>query len=393
MLHVLFVLSAPVYAVLSLLLVLSGIPMLKNRLQELPDSDNISIDFPDDGAWKLFHKQLQHFPMQEVEEAEDKETLVDTQQETEPKEEEVPLLISTDQTEDLMGLNEINPKAVEVKESNALALAIVPPDEGCKRKDDVDSVAKQYDLSAVALPSSIKVAQRKELSQCNSREVVDTAVEEIRCDVEVSRPTAIGGKETMMEERAPCTKNNDHSQRCVVHASAPGLFKNISGSIDGFWPSINLEIALGHPNNEQIVQGPILMPFEQQGISKYSSKFVIFRPAAVARAHSKLSEGEFEGESSSHSYLLKEAQATVKLRKDLGINFCGQEDGVVDKILELALKDKERLGLGCQHWSFCSGCVRSLDRKKGASKTVEMAVGFVGSGDVGCNGCLELVLG
>ncbi|KAI5679242.1 hypothetical protein M9H77_10192 [Catharanthus roseus] len=40
----------------------SGIPMLLNRLQRLPDSDNISIAFPDDGAWKRFHKQLQHFP-------------------------------------------------------------------------------------------------------------------------------------------------------------------------------------------------------------------------------------------------------------------------------------------------------------------------------------------
>ncbi|KAI4328183.1 hypothetical protein L6164_020561 [Bauhinia variegata] len=40
----------------------SGIPLLKRRLQELPDSHNISIAFPDDGAWKRFHKQLQHFP-------------------------------------------------------------------------------------------------------------------------------------------------------------------------------------------------------------------------------------------------------------------------------------------------------------------------------------------
>ncbi|XP_022776145.1 ribose-phosphate pyrophosphokinase 4-like isoform X2 [Durio zibethinus] len=40
----------------------SGIPLLKSRLQQLPDSDNISIAFPDDGAWKRFHKQLQHFP-------------------------------------------------------------------------------------------------------------------------------------------------------------------------------------------------------------------------------------------------------------------------------------------------------------------------------------------
>lgn len=41
----------------------SGVPLLMNRLQQLPDSDNISIAFPDDGSWKRFHKQLQHFPM------------------------------------------------------------------------------------------------------------------------------------------------------------------------------------------------------------------------------------------------------------------------------------------------------------------------------------------
>uniref|UniRef100_A0A2P2INY2 ribose-phosphate diphosphokinase n=1 Tax=Rhizophora mucronata TaxID=61149 RepID=A0A2P2INY2_RHIMU len=40
----------------------SGIPLLKNRLQQLPDSDKVAIAFPDDGAWKRFHKQLHHFP-------------------------------------------------------------------------------------------------------------------------------------------------------------------------------------------------------------------------------------------------------------------------------------------------------------------------------------------
>lgn len=40
----------------------SGVPLLKHRLHQLPDSDNITIAFPDDGAWKRFHKQLQHFP-------------------------------------------------------------------------------------------------------------------------------------------------------------------------------------------------------------------------------------------------------------------------------------------------------------------------------------------
>lgn len=40
----------------------SGIPLLKHRLHQLPDSGNISIAFPDEGAWKRFHMQLQHFP-------------------------------------------------------------------------------------------------------------------------------------------------------------------------------------------------------------------------------------------------------------------------------------------------------------------------------------------
>ncbi|KAL6140447.1 hypothetical protein ACLB2K_058746 [Fragaria x ananassa] len=41
----------------------TGIPMLKERLHQLPDSDKIVVAFPDDGAWKRFHKQLDHFPM------------------------------------------------------------------------------------------------------------------------------------------------------------------------------------------------------------------------------------------------------------------------------------------------------------------------------------------
>ncbi|KAL3638300.1 ribose phosphate diphosphokinase subunit prs4 [Castilleja foliolosa] len=41
----------------------SGIPLLKQRLQQLPELDEIVVAFPDDGAWKRFHKLLDHFPM------------------------------------------------------------------------------------------------------------------------------------------------------------------------------------------------------------------------------------------------------------------------------------------------------------------------------------------
>ncbi|XP_039038619.1 ribose-phosphate pyrophosphokinase 4-like [Hibiscus syriacus] len=39
----------------------TGIPLLKKRLHQLPDADKIVVAFPDDGAWKLFHKLLDHF--------------------------------------------------------------------------------------------------------------------------------------------------------------------------------------------------------------------------------------------------------------------------------------------------------------------------------------------
>ncbi|XP_028769588.1 ribose-phosphate pyrophosphokinase 4 isoform X2 [Neltuma alba] len=41
----------------------TGIPLLKQRLHQLPDADNIVIAFPDDGAWKRFHKQFDNFPV------------------------------------------------------------------------------------------------------------------------------------------------------------------------------------------------------------------------------------------------------------------------------------------------------------------------------------------
>lgn len=41
----------------------TGIPLLKQRLSQLPDTDNITIAFPDDGAWKRFYKLFQKFPM------------------------------------------------------------------------------------------------------------------------------------------------------------------------------------------------------------------------------------------------------------------------------------------------------------------------------------------
>ena len=40
----------------------SGVPLLIERLKSLPDHDNITIAYPDEGAWKRFHNAFKDYP-------------------------------------------------------------------------------------------------------------------------------------------------------------------------------------------------------------------------------------------------------------------------------------------------------------------------------------------
>ena len=40
----------------------SGIPLVRERMKALPDADNITIAYPDEGAWKRFHYQFGDYP-------------------------------------------------------------------------------------------------------------------------------------------------------------------------------------------------------------------------------------------------------------------------------------------------------------------------------------------
>ncbi|KAL7257798.1 hypothetical protein ACSBR1_003997 [Camellia fascicularis] len=79
--------------------------------------------------------------------------------------------------------------------------------------------------------------------------------------------------------------------------------------------------------------------FRTAAAHKNSSKFVIFRLAASTFAQSDLSES---GSSSTNS-LLEEAKATIQLGKSLGVNYNGEDDAVLNKIIDLELKDKARI--------------------------------------------------
>jgi hypothetical protein len=40
----------------------SGIPLLRERVARLPDRDNVTVAYPDEGAWKRFHYQFGDYP-------------------------------------------------------------------------------------------------------------------------------------------------------------------------------------------------------------------------------------------------------------------------------------------------------------------------------------------
>lgn len=64
----------------------------------------------------------------QVEEVENKQEIVEILEEREAKvEEEIEPLQLTQESVDLLGLNEINPKAIELEQRNELALAIIQP--------------------------------------------------------------------------------------------------------------------------------------------------------------------------------------------------------------------------------------------------------------------------
>ncbi|TXG61038.1 hypothetical protein EZV62_012401 [Acer yangbiense] len=95
------------------------------------------------------------------EKVEENEPVEETQDEPEPKEEEVveapQPLISTEDTGDLLGLNEVNPLAAELEQNNALALAIVQPgnDPLSSNRGLNEISGSGWELALVTTPSNI----------------------------------------------------------------------------------------------------------------------------------------------------------------------------------------------------------------------------------------------
>ncbi|KAK6152189.1 hypothetical protein DH2020_014824 [Rehmannia glutinosa] len=99
----------------------------------------------------------------QVKEVENKTKIVHSQEEPVSKPKEVnPPLISAEEPIDLLGLNEVNQKAGQLEESNALALAIVQPgNDAPPFNNALDEIGKTsgWELALVTAPSNINKPQ------------------------------------------------------------------------------------------------------------------------------------------------------------------------------------------------------------------------------------------
>ncbi|KAL7213451.1 hypothetical protein ACSBR2_016054 [Camellia fascicularis] len=266
-------------------------------------------------------------------------------------------------------------------------------EKGCRENEDDDEVAAGCDKLAAELVCTNEVVSRKEPTACRIRKKASTVVEETKLDTESCSKEGAYVEVMMLEEPVHSPKSNDGNQRCVEQVFTQGFTKSLSGSREGLQPGINLEVDLAQSICNNLVSGSSSRPIEPcnikpgcngllalslnhsdhirqlaaiskplrnvkkkgkqkahlegfttfsrlhgyKAVNKHTSKSIIYRPAAAAIAQSDLTEVE----SSLNNYLLQEATATIQLGKTLGINFNGQEDVALNKIMDLERKDKK----------------------------------------------------
>ncbi|OIV98393.1 hypothetical protein TanjilG_16720 [Lupinus angustifolius] len=163
---------------------------------------------------------------QTEDEEEDEEEVPIAEEESQPKEEEVelPPLISTD-TVDLLGLNEINPKALELEDKNALALAIVPPGGNNNPSNlalsNIDGTSG-WELALVATPSNhTSQAPDRKLGGGFDKLLLDSLYEDDTARRQLQLQNAGYGHGGIPIQNNPFDQYNQHDPFAVSNNIAP----------------------------------------------------------------------------------------------------------------------------------------------------------------------------
>ncbi|WCJ42278.1 ENTH/ANTH/VHS superfamily protein [Euphorbia peplus] len=141
----------------------SFLATMEEYIKEAPQSGSFKrLEYREDEQLTITEKGEEILEEEEAEKIveNEKENIVE-EEEPQPQEEpvvEVPPLISTDEPIDLLGLNELNPQALQIEESNALALAITQPGSNPSSSNALSELGKPnasgWELALVTTPSN-----------------------------------------------------------------------------------------------------------------------------------------------------------------------------------------------------------------------------------------------
>lgn len=240
------------------------------------------------------------------------------------------------------------------------------------RADEVDQKSWVSETVAVEVGSSFEIPLKRPISRLR-----EGRLEEEAAQMHVTKPITID-----------------------EGISTPGFMKSLNGS-ERERPNINLEVVIGEAQQMMAGVGPSVVPIPSCNLSAHASNFLsncmaqgrnngdgsgssqgsfvsssirmqsggtggrrlgkrrlnrkgypyltlfhrgaIFRAAATAISQSLSQKSQASRLSRRRRKLLEEAQGTITLGKSLGINFEGKESEVMSKLVDLEVRDAQRV--------------------------------------------------
>ncbi|KAK7291866.1 hypothetical protein RIF29_07360 [Crotalaria pallida] len=233
------------------------IATMEEYINEAPVTSSASKRMENDQSPQEEEPEPEEPEPEEPQENETQEVLIEEEpvekEETQPKEEEVepPPLISTDATDDLLGLNEINPKALELEERNALAFAIVPPGGNNSSNLALSNISgtSGWELSLVTTPSNhTSQAPDRKMAGGFDKLLLDSLYEDENARRQLQLRNAGHGYEGVAAHN-PFNHYNQHDPFAIPNNVAP---------------SPNVQMALMAQQHQQLQQQQQQMMFQQQ---------------------------------------------------------------------------------------------------------------------------------
>ncbi|CAL0320313.1 unnamed protein product [Lupinus luteus] len=203
----------------------------------------------------------------ELQDDEVKEEVKVAEEEKQPKQDEVepPPLISMD-TVDLLGLNEINPKALELEDRNALALAIVPPGGNNPSNlalCNIDGTAG-WELALVTTPSNhTSQAPDRKLGGGFDKLLLDSLYEDDTARRQLQLQNAGYGHGGIPIQNNPFDQYNHHDPFAVSNNIAPP-------------PNVQMAL-MSHQQmmfQQQQQQNPMMFQQQQQQHTQYHPQYM-----------------------------------------------------------------------------------------------------------------------